>query len=271
MSSIAKTDWISYGRLTIRCAQAALQSLKLAIYPPVCELCGQTSLQHYAICEACIETFNVIEHPCRRCGAPLHPSQKQTPGKRQSCMHCRRGKWVADEVLCLAVYQARIQEAVISMKHPHSEALCTYFGKRLAAHARQHIDLSTVAGIVSVPHYWRKRISKRHNSSELIAATFARELHLPLYANAMVRIRQGEKQGTLHRAERERNMEGAFKVHPLMRQVNGKHFIVVDDIITSGATAAAMTRPLKAAGARKITFVAVARGLNVASVGCKTS
>jgi ComF family protein len=164
---------------------------------------------------------------------------------------------------CLAIYRGVVQQAIIAMKQPASEALGLYFGRLLAHHALRQCELHDVDAVVSVPQYWYKRVTHRHNSAEVLASAVAREIGKPAIHTALGRIKAGSKQGMLQRTAREENVKQAFRLNPLRKNhVDGRHIAVVDDIITTGATAAEICKVLRKGGARKITFLAVGRGLN---------
>lgn len=164
---------------------------------------------------------------------------------------------------CLAVYRGVVQNAIIAMKQPHSEALGIYFGKLLASQAKEACDLTNVDAVLSVPQHWRKRIAQRHNSAEVLANAVASVLGKPAIHTALSRVKAGSKQGMLQRTAREANIKEAFRVNPLrQRRLNHCDIVVVDDIVTTGATAAEICKVLRAAGVRKITFLAVGRGLS---------
>ncbi len=169
-------------------------------------------MESVRVCQACENAIEKIELPCLRCGAPLHPAQAAKQKGRSACIHCKRGKWPANQVYCLTVYQDLAKQAVIAMKQPMSEALGTYFGNRLATEAVTRLALSDADLVISVPHHWWKRITHRHNASEMLASVVARRLQIPLQHRLLVRTKQGVKQGTLSRAERARNIEGAFEL-----------------------------------------------------------
>lgn len=174
-------------------------------------------------------------------------------------MQCRRGDWPAERVLCLANYEGAARQAVIKMKQPNSDTLGIFFGRLLAQWSATLIDWQAVDLVVPVPQYWVKRLKVRHNSAEILASQVASYHSKKLAIRGVKRIRLSSKQGMLTHNERAKNVSGAFAVCSGI-DWNDKRVVIIDDIVTSGSTAAAMCRPIQKAGATSVIVLAVARG-----------
>jgi len=114
--------------------------------------------------------------------------------------------------------------------------------------------------VVPTPKHWVQRIARAHNSSELLAEQIGLALQTPVGRHVLARIRSTAKQGTLMRHERADNVKGAFKI-AYNTKLQGKRILLIDDILTSGATAAEMVSVLLAAGAKHIEVACLARGI----------
>ncbi|MBP0573342.1 ComF family protein, partial [Mycobacterium tuberculosis] len=130
---------------------------------------------------------------------------------------------------------------------------------RLTARAAR--DLRSGADlIVPVPLHPRRLLWRRFNQSALIGAVVADEIGVPLDAVALVRVRATAPQVGLKGTERADNVAGAFQVPAgAIERVAGRSILLVDDVITTGATASAAARALKRAGAARVDFLAFAR------------
>ena len=107
-----------------------------------------------------------------------------------------------------------------------------------------------------------QRMARAHNSSELLAEQIGIALRTPVDRHGLVRIRSTAKQGTLMRHERAENVKGAFGIaHP--SKLRGKRLLLIDDILTSGATAAEMITVLFAAGVTHVDVACLARGIGL--------
>ncbi len=204
------------------------------------------------MCEPCEEIFARQESCCQRCAMPV-PSVVD----RSACIRCRDQGWRFERVIALGPYRGRLREAIILMKKPTFEALAgaagRVLGERLQA-AQVDPDL-----IMPVPNHWSRRLAHRTSSAETLATAIARVLHKPMALGAVRRVKRTRKQGMLAWSNRPGNVHRAF-VARRPKSLDGKHILIVDDVFTSGATAAELTRCVLKAGANKVTIAVAARG-----------
>jgi predicted amidophosphoribosyltransferase len=146
------------------------------------------------------------------------------------------------------------------MKQHGSEPLARSLGIHFGRCLKKKSDLPRYDWILSTPKHWTKRITQHHNSAELLSEQISNQLNVPQGDLFLVRIRATAKQGTLMRQARVQNVRGAFRVR-YPNKVKGHSFLVVDDIITSGATAAEMVSALLKAGATRVDVACLARGI----------
>ncbi len=111
--------------------------------------------------------------------------------------------------------------------------------------------------VVAVPLHWRKKWARGFNQAELLARHVAKKRRIPL-VNALRRKRTTAVQASLAMAGRRRNVAGAFSIRP-NAAVGGKRILLVDDVMTTGATATACATALKRAGAKSVSLVTLAR------------
>jgi len=123
--------------------------------------------------------------------------------------------------------------------------------------------------VVPVPLHARKRAQRGFNQSELIARAALKQLNRPerfqLSLHSLVRVRETESQIGLTRHQRRENLRGAFKVSD-PDQVSGRNVLLVDDVFTTGTTAAECARVLRRAGAERVYVATVARTLKVSEI-----
>jgi ComF family protein len=130
---------------------------------------------------------------------------------------------------------------------------------RLLARAlprEQNFDL-----IVPMPLHWRKRWQRGFNQAELLAGEISRRTNTPL-RNALRRVRATQSQAGLTSAKRRENVSGAFQASRRAKNraaLEGGRVLLIDDVMTTGATAAACARALKRGGARQVTLLTLAR------------
>lgn len=146
------------------------------------------------------------------------------------------------------------------MKHRGSEPVAFDLGDKMGSWLQKQDGKLPYDLIIPTPKHWSKILFQRHNSAELLADSIGRSLDVRVNRHALKRIRATSKQGLLLRSERADNVRGAFAIiNP--NQIKDRNILIVDDVITSGATAAAMTRAVRTAGAKNVDVICLARGL----------
>jgi predicted amidophosphoribosyltransferase len=155
-------------------------------------------------------------------------------------------------------YQESLRQAVLKAKHAAYEPLAVALGQRLAGAIERQPMPERPDLVAAVPMHWLKRFWRKTNPAGTVAQAVARQLDLPFFGGALVCRRLLRRQATLTPNERRRNVRGAFRAS---RWVNmaGKRILLIDDVMTTGATAQEASRALVAAGAEVIFVATVAR------------
>lgn len=212
------------------------RSLLNVLLPAVCPLC----LDHDGaeICAACAATLPPIEHPCPWCAAPsLH----------QRCHHCNnRGFAGIARVHVPFTYFGGMERLITTAKAKGRPAAVQACAELLAP-----LQPTDAAAVVAIPETPGRRTGP--HLATALAKRLSRILDIPLLP-ALQQTRRPKAQHALHAAARARNVEGLFYSSPVPA-----HIILVDDIITSGATASAAAASLRLAGAKHIELFALAR------------
>jgi ComF family protein len=194
----------------------------------------------------------VAEHFCSACGTPfLNASPLNAAGL---CGLCRTGLTRFDAAFAFGEYDSGLRKLIHLFKYGKVKALAKPLAgllvRALPLHAR--FDL-----IVPMPMHWLRRMGRGFNQSELLARHVAARTSAPV-AGVLRRTRRTPPQAGLTRAQRRDNVAGAFAVTEPAR-VGGRHILLVDDVLTTGATANACAAVLKRAGAARVTIATVAR------------
>lgn len=170
------------------------------------------------------------------------------------CALCRRGVRGFDAAYSFGFYEDALRELIQLFKYGRVQTLASPLGRllALALPSDQSFDM-----IVPMPLHWRKRWQRGFNQSELLAREISRRTSLPV-KRALRRVRNTSAQAGLTNAKRRLNVSGAFRARKLAA-VNDQRILLVDDVMTTGATAAAAARALKLAGARHVTLLSLAR------------
>jgi ComF family protein len=157
-------------------------------------------------------------------------------------------------------YQAELQKAVLKAKHSVHEPLAAALGQRLAVAVQQQPLPELPDLVVAVPMHWLKRLWRKTNPAGTVAQELSRELNVPLAAGLLICKRILRRQAALTPSERRRNVRGAFRASRRWA-ISGKRVLLVDDVLTTCATAHEASRALLEAGASAVYVATVARSL----------
>ena len=229
------------------------------LFPPRCGYCDAelSSIEEgVLLCRACRTLLAPEDWAfCRRCGGPVSPGQPASQG----CEICGKTRLKFDSAVSLGVYQSELREAVLRMKHPNGDMLSVAMGRLL--YLRRGRDLAAFRPdlVAPVPMFWGRRLARGTNSAEILAEGLARHLRIPLARGAIVRCRNTLPQAKLKLRERFANVRGAFRVRAGY-DWDGLQVVLVDDILTTGATVGEVAKVLKKAGVLSVAAAVLARG-----------
>jgi ComF family protein len=226
-------------------------TVRLPIFPavrewlaPDCALCGARS-EDDVICAGCERALPWLRHACNVCAAPI--------ARDSTCGDCLRRRPKFDAALAVFEYRYPLDRLVLRFKSSGDFAIGRWLSHRLAERAG---SAPRPDCIVAAP-LARARLRERgFNQSMEIARRVARRLRVPLAAGALEKVRDTPAQQGLSRRERRANLRGAFRC---TRSFADLHVALLDDVVTTGATADAVARELRRAGAARVTVWALAR------------
>jgi ComF family protein len=229
------------------------------LYPACCHVCGRPlpPPQSAPFCDACRAALLADPLPaCPRCAHTVGPFAV-IDGR---CAVCRDGSFAFDAALRLGPYEGLLREAVLRLKHNTGEGLAELLGELWAEHAGPRFQEVNADVIVPVPLHWRRQWLRGYNQSAAVAHGLAARLRLPCRPGWLRRVRHTPiqpKQPTL--AGRRENVRGAFAV-PHGARPQGQAVLLIDDVMTTGATAGEAAKTLRAAGAVRVVAAVLARG-----------
>lgn len=224
------------------------------IYPPRCLVCGEVPPRSGdPFCATCADgIFNDRDLCCPHCAATVGP-HSIIEGK---CARCRDESFAFDQTFRLGEYTGVRRQLALWLKHSGHETLAERIGQSWAELLKPH--LATIDAIIPVPLHWMRRLSRGYNQSQALARGLARNLGVPLRSWWLWRVRRTPSQQGLSRTARKDNVKGAFGVTQGIC-LGGMRLLLVDDVMTTGATAAEAAKALKVAGALHVTLAVVAR------------
>lgn len=235
-------------------------ALTSVVFPAGCRLCDAPLMhaRRLPICEACLASFQVILPPiCDLCGQVL-PVSAQSSESAAICSNCSQDRFAFQAARSFGVYEGALSHAIILLKYERLEPLGTYFAIQLLQLLRRDAQLLPVDVIVPVPLHRQKRKDRGFNQVDLFAHPLARRLHLPYRPVLLMRSRPRPEKHLLTQEERWEAVRGAFAMRQGGR-VDNLRVLLLDDVMTTGATLDACARALREAGARSVLGLTIAR------------
>lgn len=259
--STVRTGW-NRGLATAAGLPAAAMEL---VFPGACVSCheelvaGEARKTDLPLCDSCYESLDLLQEPlCRRCGSPLPNDVSAT--QDQACYRCRGRKIWFDETVAAGLYEGLLRELMLKMKTDKGDPLSLAMGRLVWKLRRERLQQLNVDVVVPIPLHWRRRFAHRTNSAAVLAEVLARHLDTPLADGLLHRRRATQPQSELTPPQRWENVRQAFCVGGAYHLMNA-HVLLVDDILTTGATCSEAARTLRKAGAERVTVAVVARAI----------
>lgn len=228
-------------------------------YPEVCQLChaARATPAENFVCAECRSHVTFIQRPfCERCGLPLEGAITTT----FECARCREGELqfrsaraavLADDLVLDIIHQYKYNRAFW-----FEPLLARWLSTQAAPElAHEHWDF-----LVPIPLHPTKQREREFNQAEHLARRLSTVTRIPVHRGLVERVRATPTQTHLSRSERQANMQNAFAPHPGVR-LKGQRLVLIDDVMTTGATTSACAGALRAAGAAEVIVWTVARGV----------
>ncbi len=224
------------------------------VFPPLCLGCQALLFDHDALCPACWRQIDFIRPPlCDRLGIPLPYDIGGVMISAAAVAHPPP----YERARAVASYDGLIRKLIHDFKFRDTHDVRRLFGRWMCEAGCELIAAADC--IVPVPLARFRLLSRRFNQAQLLAAEIGRRSGKPVYGQGITKIKPTIRQLGLTRLERQRNVAGAFAVAPKAApQIAGKSVLLIDDVITTGATVSAAAKALKKAGACRVDVLALA-------------
>jgi ComF family protein len=253
MFSGASTLSASAKRAADAVGAALRAALDLAL-PPLCAACREP-VEGRGLCPTCWSKLSFITRPyCERLGVPF----VYDPGPGILSMEAIANPPAYHRARAAVRFDEISRALVHALKYADRLDLAPMMG-RFTAQAGREL-LAEADALVPVPLHWRRLWARRFNQSAMLAAAISRETGLPVAAGALKRVKPTVQQFGLSRTERAANVQGAFRVPPDGKAaVTRRRLILIDDVLTTGATVDGCARALLRAGAANVDVLVFAR------------
>jgi ComF family protein len=263
---LLQSSWVflrTAGGLIARSARVASSKGLQLVYPGICAACGgecdegQLPYREVLLCRKCIDDFDLSTGPaCNRCAASLPAGVL----KSEQCPHCAGRRLRFQRAIAAGRYRGAFRDMILKMKRAEGNWVSLAVGRLVWERCQSSLREEIPDIVVPVPMHWRRRIVHGTNSAALLAEVLAQRLQKPLANRLLRRRRHTAPQFSLSTRQRRANVRGCFAARP-GKMLAGAHVLLVDDIMTSGATCNEAARVLRQAGASRVTVVVAARAV----------
>lgn len=216
-----------------------------------CDICG-CEMNHetkYHVCDNCEEKFLNNKKICPNCGSEIDES-------RNSCYSCRNKQVFYKMARAPFVYRDNVKQAIHNFKYHNAKYLGVTFGNYMTSVVvKENFEFNL---IVPVPLTEKRKKSRGYNQSALLANQISKNLGVPVDETSLIRTKFSRSQTELQSNERYQNLEDCFQIADSSR-IRGKKILLVDDVMTTGATVEACSKLLMEAGANVVYVVTACR------------
>ena len=227
-------------------------------FPAGCRICDQLLMRasRVPICGKCLAPFEAP--PGRKCEICWQPIVEMAEGRQLPCRACQEKKYAFERARSYGIYEDGLRKAILILKWERMEPLGEWFAEKLTELIEREGETLAADVVVPVPLHHERERERGYNQAGLISKPLARKLSLPHKAVLLMRTRPRPNKQILSTEERWESVRGAFATRP-GSQVDNKRVLLVDDVMTTGATLDACARALLESGAKSVLGVTVAR------------
>lgn len=226
------------------------------LYPPLCVTCGEEIENDHGLCSQCwTDTFFIRGAICDSCGRPL-PGQEAAPDL--TCESCARTPPFWDRGRAAILYEGAGRRATLSLKHGDRLDVAKTVSKWMVEAGRDLLANDPV--LVPVPLHWTRMLKRKYNQAAVLSSELARFTRLDHIPDALVRTKRTKMQKGMTREERFDNQAAAIEVsQKRVEMMSGRSVLLVDDVLTTGATLSACTAVCLQNGAATVNVLVLAR------------
>lgn len=233
------------------------KTLSEILYPSRCPICGKVPYGDKDCCPTCYDSITFVKQPyCYSCGKPLEKEETQY------CPDCVSHPKSFTRGFALCVYDDITKPSLSSIKYKNKRTYLTFYGAETLRRYGSLLSSYHFDAIFPVPIHPKRMKKRGFNQAALFAHEIASSLQIPVYDTLLLRTHNTAPQKNLTPAQRLKNLQKAFDLHPDYkdRPIPLKRVLLVDDIYTTGATMEAITRLLLSHGVNEVYLFSICIG-----------
>ena len=228
-----------------------INNIQTLLYPSTCILCGAPGDDHLDLCSRCRHELPVNSNCCKLCAAPITVSADHSA----ICGECIARPPLFDHCITPFLYRAPVSSLISGFKFQKKLGNGRLLSLLLLDFlTRKQVEIPDI--IIPIPLHWGRLTERGFNQALEIARPIARHLKLSLDLSSCVRRYPTVPQMNLERRSRLQNVKGAFEIR---KEIDVRHAVVLDDVVTTGATVSELAALLKKRGVEKVDIWALAR------------
>jgi len=235
-----------------------LSGLASLIFPNNCLVCKEALSSAVSngvvLCALCEQRLELNTPPfCPKCSRHL-----ENPNSNAPCPECQKHNFVFTQAWGTSLYNAQMKNLIHLFKYKNKTSLRHLFQKQMVRFINDyHVPINTFDGLVAVPLHPSKMRERQYNQSEILADEISRVFQVRVLKNAIVRTRATKPQALLNEKERWTNVKDAFRIRQPLK-LKGRSILIIDDLMTTGATVCEVAQTLKNSGAKEVCVLTLA-------------
>ncbi len=225
------------------------------VLPPQCPVCKSVIQEQGNLCGTCWMALDIVSAPvCDRLGVPF--ALPVSPGT--ASLEALTNPPIYSRARCAVLFNDQARQLVHGLKYRDRQDYALPMARMMVLAGRELLDGADF--IVPVPLHWRRLWSRRFNQSQQLAERIGQLADRPLLFDGLTRTRATPQQVGLSSGQRKQNVAGAFSVSARQQErIRGRRIVLIDDVLTTGATANAASRAMQRAGATQVDVLIFAQ------------
>lgn len=236
--------------------QPAINFLLDYLFPPVCLNCSDRVINQGSFCSKCWLEIDFISKPyCKICGAIFNISHLEN----LICSRCVKASPDFDQARSIIKFNYKSKKLVHAFKYFDRFEIAKLFAKLIWYRYASEDIMSNIDYIIPVPMNRFKRIFRRYNQAQILAKEISHLLKKPMLNDLLIKLKWTKSQTFLSKKKRETNLIGSIEFNKeYYSKLQGKNILLVDDVMTTGATIQYCSKVLKKAGAVRVNVITIA-------------
>lgn len=224
--------------------------------PLTCPYCDKIIDSRQILCDECYDKICFITGvKCYRCGCPLSTDESD---EKLLCGSCLEKRPVYDQARSAFIYDSFSRNAILRLKYSDRTDLRRFFVHFMLKAGYELFDKTDI--ITPIPLHWRRKLKRKYNQADILGELLAKKLGKPYHSYLLKRKRNTIAQEHKTAKDRLQNVKGAFQINK-PDLVKGKTILIIDDVLTTGATVNACAKELKKSGAKTVYVLTIAMAI----------